>query len=104
MICSTTNEIPGREIKEILGVVRGNTIRGAHIGRDIVAALKNLVGGEIEEYTKLMAESRDQAFDRMVTDAERLQADAVVGIQVTTAYVLANAAEILVYGTAVKLK
>ncbi len=104
MICSTTNEIPGREIKELLGIVRGNTIRGAHLGRDIVAALKNLVGGEIEEYTKLMAESRDQAFDRMMAEAENFKADAVIGIQFTTAYVMANAAEILVYGTAVKLK
>ncbi|NOX88400.1 MAG: YbjQ family protein [Calditrichaeota bacterium] len=104
MIISTTNEIPGREIKEVLGVVEGNTIRARNLGRDILAFFKGLIGGEIEEYTKLLAESREQALDRMKAMAKELGGDAIVGVRFSTSYIMANAAEILVYGTAVKLK
>ena len=104
MILSTTDSVPDREIAEILGLVKGNTIRARHIGRDIVASLKNIVGGEISEYTKLMAESREQSIDRMVVLAEGMGADAIVGIRMATSMIMSQAAEILVYGTAVRLK
>jgi uncharacterized protein YbjQ (UPF0145 family) len=104
MILSNTETIPGREIVEILGIARGSTVRARNIGRDIFAGLKNIVGGEIEEYTKLQAESREQALQRMVDDAEKLGADAVVNIRLTTSVVVQGAAEMLAYGTAVKLK
>jgi uncharacterized protein YbjQ (UPF0145 family) len=104
MILSTTHSIPGREIAEIVGLVRGSTVRARNVGRDIVAGLKNLVGGEIEEYTQLQADAREQALHRMIDDARSLKADAVVGIQVSTAMVSRGAAEILIYGTGVKLK
>jgi uncharacterized protein YbjQ (UPF0145 family) len=104
MIVSTTETVPGREIGEILGVARGNVIRAKHIGTDFVASLRNLVGGEVREYTKLMAEAREQAFDRMVAHAQSLGADAVLGVRFTTSMVMVGAAEILVYGTAVKLR
>lgn len=104
MILSTTHTIPGREIAEILGFVRGSTVRARNVGRDIVAGLKNIVGGEIEEYTQLQADAREEALQRMINDADRLNADAVVGIQISTAMVSRGAAEILFYGTAVKLK
>lgn len=103
MILSTTHAVPGREITEIKGLVRGSTVRARHVGRDIVAGLKNIVGGEIEEYTQLQADAREQALERMIQDARKLQADAIVGIHFTTAMVARGAAEILVYGTAVKL-
>ena len=104
MILSTTETIPNREITEILGLARGSTVRARNIGRDIFAGLKNIVGGEIDEYTKLQAESREQALQRMVQDAERLKADAVVNIRLATSMVMQGASEILAYGTAVKLK
>ena len=104
MIVTTQNEVAGREIADTLGIVRGNTIRARNIGADLIAGLRNLVGGEVLEYTKLMAEAREQAMDRMLADAERLNADAVVGIRFTTSTVLQGAAELLAYGTAVKLK
>jgi len=104
MITTTTPGVPGREIESVLGVVKGNTIRARHLGHDIMANLKNLVGGEIDEYTKLMAESREQALDRMMQAARELGADAVVGISMTTSMIQTQAAEILVYGTAVKLR
>ena len=104
MIISTTETIPNREIIEILGVARGSTVRARNIGRDIVAGLKNIVGGEIEEYTKLQSESREQALQRMIHDAENLNADAIVNVRLTTSMVMQNASEILAYGTAVKLK
>ncbi|MFH1143289.1 MAG: YbjQ family protein [Candidatus Eisenbacteria bacterium] len=104
MILSTCETVPGREITAALGLVRGNTIRASHVGRDIVAALKNIVGGEIAEYTKLMGESREQAIDRMVQRAEELGADAIVGVRFTTSMVMTQAAEILCYGTAVRLR
>ncbi|GAB4175214.1 MAG: YbjQ family protein [Calditrichia bacterium] len=104
MIVTSTDFIPGYEITEILGVVKGNTTRGRNVGKDIVAFLKNLVGGEIEEYTKLMAESREQALERLREDAKQLGADAIVNIRFATSDIASGAAEILVYGTAVKLK
>jgi uncharacterized protein YbjQ (UPF0145 family) len=104
MIVSTTEQVPGREVAEILGLVRGNTIRARHIGKDIVAGLRNVIGGEIAEYTKLMGESREQAVDRMLAQAEALGADAVVCARFTTSMVMSQAAEILAYGTAVRLK
>ncbi|OGG87695.1 hypothetical protein A2592_00980 [Candidatus Kaiserbacteria bacterium RIFOXYD1_FULL_42_15] len=104
MIIITTESIPNKEISEVLGIARGSTVRARHIGRDIMAILKNIVGGEIDEYTKLQAESREQALQRMTEDAERLNADAVIGVRMMTSMVAQGAAEILVYGTAVKLK
>jgi uncharacterized protein YbjQ (UPF0145 family) len=101
MIISTTEFIPGKKVNKILGLVKGNTVRARNIGKDIMAALKNLVGGEIEEYTKLLAESREQALDRMIKNAEELGANAVIGVRFGTSYVMQNAAEIIAYGTAV---
>lgn len=101
MLLATTDTICGKTICKHLGLVRGNTIRARHIGRDIMAKLKNVVGGEISDYTKLMGESREQAIDRMVEDAKDLGANAIVGIKFSTAEVMDSAAEILVYGTAV---
>lgn len=103
MIVTTTEFVPHREINEVLGVARGSTVRARHVGRDITAVFKNIVGGEIDEYTKLQAESREQAIQRMNQDAEKMGADAVVGVRITTSMVTTGAAEILAYGTAVKL-
>ena len=104
MIVTTTETVEGHRIGENLGLVRGNVIRARHLGRDIGAVLRNLFGGEIREYTKLMAESREQAVDRMVEDAETLGADAVVNVRFTTSMIMNSAAEILAYGTAVNLE
>jgi uncharacterized protein YbjQ (UPF0145 family) len=104
MIVTPSAEIPGRRIAESYGLVRGNTIRARHIGKDILAALRNVIGGEVREYTKMMAEAREQAIDRMVEEAEELGADAVVNVRFTTAYVMGSAAEILVFGDAVRLE
>ncbi|MBN2424106.1 MAG: YbjQ family protein [Calditrichaceae bacterium] len=104
MMLSTTEHMPHMKIKKILGIVEGNTIRARSIGRDILATLKNLIGGEIEEYTKLLAESREQALDRMKQQAEELGANAILGVKFSTSYIMANAAEILAYGTAVILE
>ena len=101
MIIITSSDIAGKEIKKTFGVVRGNTIRARNIGRDIVALFKNILGGEIQEYTKLMGESREQALDRMTNEAKELGANAIVNTRFATSYIMANAAEILVYGTAV---
>jgi uncharacterized protein YbjQ (UPF0145 family) len=101
MIVVTTESVPGKKIVKTVGLVRGNTTRARHIGRDIMAGLKNIVGGEITEYTKLMAESREQALDRMSAEAKRLGANAVVGSRFTTSFISAGAAELLVFGTAV---
>jgi uncharacterized protein YbjQ (UPF0145 family) len=98
---ATTDTIPEKTIVRHLGLVRGNTIRARHIGRDIMAIVRNIVGGEITDYTKLMAESREQALDRMVEEAQRLGANAIVGVKFSTSEVMNSAAEILVYGTAV---
>ena len=104
MIIATTDDLPGREIVEVLGLVRGNTIRARSVGRDVLAGMRNLVGGEITEYTKLMAECREQAVDRMIAEAEQLGADAIVAIRFSTSEVADHAAEILAYGTAVRLR
>ncbi len=104
MIVTTTPDIPDHKLIKVLGIVKGNTIRARNIGKDIVALFKNLIGGEIEEYTKLMAESREQALDRMVKQAESMGANAVIGVHFTTSYIMANAAEILAFGTAVIIK
>ncbi len=104
MILTNTDTVPGREVVEILGVVKGNTVRARNIGRDILALLKNVVGGEIEEYTKLIAEAREQALDRMIVQAEELGADAVINLRFSTSYIMSSASEILAYGTAVKLR
>jgi uncharacterized protein YbjQ (UPF0145 family) len=104
MIFTTTETIPGREVIEILGIARGSTVRARNIGRDIFAGLKNIVGGEIEEYTRLQAESREQALKRMEEDAFKLGADAVINVRLATSVITQGAAEILAYGTAVKLK
>ena len=101
MIIVTTDSVPEKKIVKVLGLVRGNTIRARHVGRDIMAAFKNIVGGEITDYTKMMAESRDQALDRLVEDAESLGANAVIGVRITTTSMMQAAAEFLVYGTAV---
>lgn len=103
MILSTTEKIPNKEVTEILGIARGSTVRARSIGRDIFAGLKNIVGGEIDEYTQLQAESREQALKRMHQDAERMGADAVINIRLTTSMVMQGCSEILAYGTAVKL-
>ncbi len=103
MIISTTEKIPNKEITEILGIARGSTVRARNIGRDIFASLKNIVGGEISEYTQLQAESREQALQRMVEDAEKMGADAIVNVRLATSMLMQGAAEILAYGTAVKL-
>ena len=103
MILSTTPTIPGREIVEVIDVARGSTVRARNLGRDIFAGLRNLIGGEITEYTKLMADAREQAIDRMLADAHDMGADAVVNVRFMTAMVMQGASEILAYGTAVKL-
>lgn len=104
MTVVTTEEVPGKRIKKSVGLVRGNTIRARHLGRDISAALKNLVGGEIRDYTKMMAEAREQAIDRMKEEAERMGANAVVNVRFTTSMIMQNASEILAYGTAVVIE
>lgn len=104
MIISTIETIPGREIVQVIDIARGSTVRARNIGRDIFAGLKNLVGGEISEYTKLMADAREQAMQRMIADAQSIGADAVVNVRFTTAMVMQGCSEILAYGTAVKLK
>lgn len=101
MIVVNTEAIAGKRIVRTLGLVRGNTIRARHVGRDITAALRNLVGGEVSEYTKLFGESREQALDRMVADARDLGANAVVNVRFSTSEVMSGAAELMAYGTAV---
>ena len=101
MILVTTETVPGCTVTQVLGLVRGNTIRARHIGQDIKAAFRNLVGGEVTEYTKLMAESREQAIDRMVAAAQELGANAIVAMRFSTSQIMGGAAELLAYGTAV---
>ena len=101
MIITTSDQIPGKTVVRTIGWVKGNTIRARHLGRDIMAGLRGVVGGEITEYTKMMAESREQSVQRMVEDAEKQGANAVVGLRFTTSMVMQNASEILAYGTAV---
>lgn len=104
MILVTTPEVPGKKIVECYGVVKGNTIRAKHVGRDIVAGLRTLVGGEIKEYTDMLSESREIAIGRMVEEAEKLGANAIVNIRFMTSSVMQGAAELLAYGTAVKVE
>jgi len=104
MLISNTDFITGREIDEVIDIARGSTVRARNLGRDIFAGLKNLIGGEISEYTKLMADSREQAIQRMIGDAETLNADAIINVRFTTSMVMQGCSEILAYGTAVKLK
>jgi len=103
MILTTSDQITGQQIKETLGLVKGNTIRAKHIGKDIVAGLRSIVGGEIKEYVEALNDARDEAIKRMIKDAKEINADAIVAVRFTTSQVMAGAAELLVYGTAVKL-
>jgi uncharacterized protein YbjQ (UPF0145 family) len=103
IITSTTAEIPGKKVLKILGVVKGNTIRARHVGRDVIAGFKNLVGGEIKSYTEMTEKARDEAFNRMVNQAVELKADAIINLRFATSMVMQGAAEMLAYGTAVKL-
>ena len=104
MILSNTDTIHDREVAEMLGLVMGNTVRARHVGRDLIAVFRQIVGGEVSQYSRLLSESRQQAVDRMVEEATSLGADAVVNIRFTTAAVAGGTAEILAYGTAVKLR
>ena len=104
IITTTTTEIPGKKVVQILGVVKGNTIRARHIGRDIMAGFKTLVGGEIKSYTEMTVQAREEAFNRMINEAVKLKADAIINIRFTTSVVMKGASEMLAYGTAVKLK
>ena len=101
MIVVTSETVTGKRIVKSLGLVRGNTVRARHIGKDILAALRNIVGGEVHEYAKLIAESREQALDRMVGEAESLGANAVIAVRFTTSVMMGGAAELLAVGTAV---
>ncbi len=104
MILTSTETLPNREINEIKGIARGSTVRTRNVGRDILAGFKNLVGGEIEEYTKLQADAREQALQRMKDDADKYGADAIVNVRFTTSVITQAASEVLAYGTAVTLK
>ncbi|MBD3170633.1 MAG: heavy metal-binding domain-containing protein [candidate division Zixibacteria bacterium] len=104
MILVTSDTIPGKRIVEVYGLVRGNTIRARHVGRDIAAALRNIVGGEVSDYTKMIAESREQAIDRMIAEARKMGANAVVTLRFSTSSMMQGAAELLAYGTAVKVE
>ena len=103
IIITNTSEIPEKKVKEIIGIVRGNTVRSRNIGRDIGAAFKNIVGGEIKTYTELITQARDEALNRMINNAIKMGADAVVNVRFMTSTVMAGASEMLAYGTAVKL-
>jgi len=104
MILTTTETLPNREINEVKGIARGSTVRTRNVGRDILAGFKNLVGGEIEEYTKLQADAREQALQRMKDDAAKYGADAIINVRFTTSVITQAASEVLAYGTAVTLK
>jgi uncharacterized protein YbjQ (UPF0145 family) len=104
MTMVTTSTIAGKRVAKTLGLVRGNTIRARHLGHDFMAGLRNLVGGEITDYTKMLAESREQALDRMAEDAKQLGANAVINVRFSTSYVMGGAAELLAYGTGVVLE
>lgn len=104
MILTTTETVPGKTIIESLGISRGSTVRARNVGRDIFAGLKNLIGGEIEEYTKLQAQAREEAISRMIQDAERLGAHAIVNVRFATSTIMQGASEVMAYGTAVKLE
>ena len=104
MIVTTTDTIAGKNVVDTLGMVRGNTVRARHVGKDIMAGFRNIVGGEVNEYTKLLAEAREQSVQRMIEAAEKMGGNAVVGTRFITAGIMGGAAEILAYGTAVKLE
>lgn len=104
ILISTAHFLTGYEVTEMLGICRGSTVRARNVGRDILAGFKNIVGGEIEEYTKLLAVSREQALQRMIEDATRMGADAVINVKFMTSQVMQGAAEMLAYGTAVKVR
>ncbi len=104
IIITTGEEIPSKKVAEVLGVVRGSTVRARNIGRDIGAGFKNLVGGEIKTYTEMTSNARDEAFNRMVNQAIEKKADAIIGVRFMTSMVMAGASEMLAYGTAVKIK
>ncbi len=104
MLITSTDFIPGKEIIEVIDIARGSTVRARNIGRDITAVFKSIAGGEITEYTRLMADAREQSIDRMIADAERLGADAIINVRFSTAMVMQSTSEILAYGTAVRLK
>jgi uncharacterized protein YbjQ (UPF0145 family) len=104
IIVTTSNEVPGKKVAQILGIVKGNSVRARNIGRDIGAGLKNLIGGEIKTYTEMTTQSRDEAFNRMINEAINLKADAVIAARFMTSMVMQGASEMLAYGTAVKLK
>jgi uncharacterized protein YbjQ (UPF0145 family) len=104
MIITTGNEVPGKKIVEVLGVVKGNTVRARNIGRDIGAGFKNIIGGEIKTYTDMTTTARDESFNRMVNEAIKKNADAIIGMRFMTSMILQGASEMLAYGTAVKLK
>jgi len=103
MILTSTDEIKGKKIVEVIGLVKGNTVRARHVGQDFMAFLRNLIGGEVRNYTKLIAESREQAIDRMVAEAESLGANAIVGVRLITASLMQGSSELLAFGTAVKI-
>lgn len=104
IIVTTGNEIPGKEIEKIFGIVKGSTVRARNLGRDIGAGLRNIVGGEVKTYTEMTQQSRDEAYNRMVNEALQMNADAIIGVRFTTSMVMAGASEMLAFGTAVKLK
>jgi len=103
MIITNTEEVPNRKVSQILGMVRGNTVRARNVGRDITQAFRNIAGGELKAYTELLAEAREEALNRMIAEAEKLNADAVINVRFTTSAITAGGAEIMAYGTAVKL-
>jgi len=103
MIVTTGNDIPGKKVVKVLGVVKGSTVRARNVGRDIGAGFKSLIGGEIKTYTDMTKDSREEAYNRMVNEAIGLKADAIIGVRFTTSMVMAGASEMLAYGTAVKL-
>ena len=104
MIIATSEQVEGKKIVKTIGMVKGSTIRARHLGRDIMAGLRGIVGGEISEYTKMMAEAREESIQRMVEDAEKQGANAIVGMRFATSMVMSNAAEVLAYGTGVVLE
>jgi len=104
IITTTTDTLPNKKVTQVLGIVKGSTIRARHIGRDIAASFKNVIGGEIKSYTQMIQQSREEAFNRMVNDGKDQRADAIINVRFVTSMVMQGAAEILAYGTAVKLK
>ena len=104
MIIVTSQDVPGYKIRKVFGLVKGNTVRARHVGRDFLAGLRNIVGGEVVEYTKMLAESREQSIDRMIESAEKMGANAIIGVRFMTSSIMQGAAELLAYGTAVYIE